>query len=67
MALVPYTIGSTGMDHDQRMIWDANDAGTSAAFQLTAIEADQVRSLIEKGGGDPATLVPLIRDGDVYS
>lgn len=67
MALVPYTIGSTGMDQDQRMIWDANDTGTSAAFQLTATEADQVRSLIEKGGGDPATLVPLSRDGDVYS
>jgi len=67
MALVPYTIGSTGMDQDQRMIWDANDTGTSAAFQLTATEAEQVRSLIGAGGGDRSTLVPLGRDGDVYS
>lgn len=49
------------------MIWDANATGTSAAFQLTVTEAEQVRSLIEEGGGDPATLVPLSRDGDVYS
>ena len=67
LALVPYTIGSTGLDHEQRMIWDANDTGTSAAFQLTAAEADRVRSLIEGSGGDPETLVPLSRNGDVYS
>ena len=67
LALVPYTIGSTGLDHNQRMIWDANDAGTSAAFQLTTTEAGQVRSLIEEDGGDPANVVPLSRDGDVYS
>lgn len=67
MALVPYTIGSTGMDQDQRMIWDANDTGRSAAFQLTEAEAEQARSLIGPGGGDPSPLVPLSRDGDVYS
>jgi hypothetical protein len=67
MALVPYTIGSTGIDHEQRIIWDTNDTGTSAAFQLTAAEAAQVRSLIGEEGADPATLVSLSRDGDVYS
>ena len=67
LALVPYTIGSTGLDHNQQMIWDANDTGTSSAFQLTTTEADRVRSLIEEHGGDPASLVPLSRDGDVYS
>ncbi len=67
MALVPYTIGSMGMDQDQRMIWDANDTGTSVAFQLTATEADQVRSLIGASGGDPSSLVLLSRDGDVYN
>jgi hypothetical protein len=66
-ALVPYTIGSTGLDHQQRMIWDANDAGTSAAFQLTANEADRVRALIEENGGDRETLMPLSRVGDAYS
>ncbi|WP_353952210.1 hypothetical protein V6K52_01840 [Knoellia sp. S7-12] len=67
MALVPYTIGSTGIDHEQRMVWDANDTGTSATFQLSASEEEQVRTFVEQSGCDPAALVPFGRDGDIYS
>ena len=47
------------------LIWDANDTGTSAAFQLTAAEEGAVRRFVEQASGDPSALVPLERQGDV--
>lgn len=67
LALVPYTIGSTGIDHHGRMIWDANDAGTSAAFQLTPSEVGEARAYVDCADGDPTALVPLDRVEDIYN
>ena len=67
MALVPYTIWSTGIDREQRMVWDANDTATSATFQVSASGEERLRTLVEQSGCDPAALVPFGPDGEIYS
>lgn len=60
------TAGSTGLDNRWRMIWSADDTGTSAAFQLTPLEVREARAYVKQVGGDPTALVTLDRRGDIY-
>lgn len=59
VALAPVTVGGTGLGAEGRYIWDANDTGTSAAFDLTPAEERQVRAAVAAAGGAPEHLTTL--------
>jgi len=59
VALAPYTIGGTGLTARGRIVWSADDTGTSAAFVLSDVSAAAVRTAISDDGGDPSMLIPL--------
>jgi uncharacterized protein (UPF0548 family) len=59
LALAPFSIGCDGYNSDVRLIWDANDTGTSAAFALTPAEEHLVRAAIVAAGGDADHLMLL--------
>lgn len=58
LAIAPYTIGGTGLSRGA-LIWDGNDTGTSATFDLTPGEQAEVLRYVAAHGGDVRALVPF--------
>ena len=56
LAVIPFTIGSTGLTHDAHLAYSADDTGTSLYVQLTPAERDVAREYIRDHGWDPALL-----------
>lgn len=59
LALAPFSIDCDGFSGDCKLIWDANDTGTSAAFALTPAEELAVRAAIVGAGGGAEDLMLL--------
>jgi uncharacterized protein (UPF0548 family) len=59
LALAPFSISCTGISPQGKLIWGANDTGTSAAFALTPTEESAVRSAITNDGGNADDLTLL--------
>ncbi|MFF2451001.1 DUF1990 family protein [Isoptericola sp. NPDC058082] len=59
LALAPFSIGCSALDDGGRLLWDANDTGTSASFRLTPAEEEVVRSAVLCAGADPGDLILL--------
>jgi len=59
LALAPFSIGGSALDHGGRLVWEANDTGTDASFRLTWAEEEVVRSAVVDAGGDPEALILL--------
>jgi hypothetical protein len=61
LAVIPYTIGSTGLTGDAHMAYSADDTGTSLYVQLTITEYDAAQQFIRERGEDPEMLVEFGR------
>ncbi|WP_425957068.1 DUF1990 family protein [Xylanimonas sp. McL0601] len=59
LALGPYTIGGTGLSTSGHIVWSSNDTGSSAGFELTPAEEEDVRAAITAAGGAAEHLVTL--------
>ena len=58
-ALVPYTIGATGIADDNRIIYSGHDTGTSAYFELTEDEHQTTLQFMTAAGVDAHWLIPF--------
>jgi len=61
VAVAPYTLSGVGISDEQTMIWDVNDTGTSATFELEDRELKTVRAYVAANGGVVDDLVPFDR------